>query len=110
MNGQVDFGYVFAEARNVDMNLPVHESVNMLLEKEPSLSACIGCGNCAAMCTANHFAEMRFYRLNLQMKRGLMDDLKKHAANCMLCGKCQLTCPRGVNIRRAVMLINEVFN
>ena len=110
MSGSINFGYSFAEARNVDMNISIPESVDMLLKKEPSLAACIGCGNCAAMCTAGHFAEMRFYRLNLQMKRGLVSDLKRHAANCMLCGKCQLTCPRGVNIRRAVLLINETYD
>ncbi|MDR2928937.1 MAG: 4Fe-4S dicluster domain-containing protein [Cytophagaceae bacterium] len=107
MNRKIDFGYAFAEVRNVDLNAPVASTVSRLIEKEPSLKACIGCGNCAAMCTAGHFSEMRFYRLNLQMKRGLTSNIRQSVRNCMLCGKCQLTCPRGVNIRRAVLLMSE---
>ena len=102
------FGFSDAPARCLDLDVQIPDSAGILFEKEPSLKNCISCGNCAAMCTAGHFVDMQFYRLNLLLKRGLSTQIKEMAQNCMLCGKCQLTCPRGVNIRHAILLMNAL--
>ncbi len=102
------FGFLDANLRSINLNVKTPEIVEGVLQKEPSLLKCIGCGNCAAMCTAGHFTELRFYRLNLFFKRGMVEEIRKEAQNCMLCGKCQLTCPRGVNIRHAVLLMSTI--
>ncbi len=106
--GLIKFGFSDAVARNMDLNLPVPKVVDELFLKEPSLKSCISCGNCAAMCSAGYFVDLQFYRLNLMLKRGLIADMKQKAQNCMLCGKCQLTCPRGVNIRNGILLMSEM--
>lgn len=102
------FGFSDAVARNIDLNVPVSDAVNELFFKEPTLKNCIGCGNCAAMCTAGNFIDMQFYRLNLLLKRGITNEIKQKARNCMLCGKCQITCPRGVNTRHGILLMSEL--
>lgn len=102
------FGFSDAPARYLDLDVQIPDSVRVLFVKEPSLRKCISCGNCAAMCTAGHFVDLQFYRLSLLLKRGLSSEIKQMAQNCMLCGKCQLTCPRGVNIRHAILLMNNM--
>ena len=29
--------------------------------------------------------------------------------HCMLCGKCQLVCPRGINTRHLILSIGKVY-
>ncbi len=102
------FGFFDANVRSINLDVETPETIEGVLHREPSLLKCIGCGNCAAMCTAGHFTDLRFYRLNLYLKRGLVNEIRKEAQNCMLCGKCQLTCPRGVNIRHAILLMSSI--
>ncbi len=102
------FGFSESGMRIIDLNRSNPVLVNQILNIEPSLQKCVGCGNCAAMCTAGYFIDMQFYRLNLMIKRGISDGVKQKAKNCMLCGKCQLTCPRGVNIRHGVLLMSAI--
>jgi heterodisulfide reductase subunit C len=102
------FGFSDAVSRNMDLNSSVPDAVQTLFRQEPTLKNCIGCGNCAAMCTSGQFIDMQFYRLNLLLKRGIINEIKQKAQNCMLCGKCQLTCPRGVNIRHGVLLMSAM--
>lgn len=106
--GVTKFGFSDSAARNMDLNTPVPSAVEDIFAKEPSLRNCISCGNCGAMCTTGQFVDLRFYRLVLLLRRGVVNEVKLKARNCMLCGKCQLTCPRGVNIRHAVLLMNEL--
>lgn len=104
----IKFGFSDSNARSINLDVKTSETIEGVLHREPSLLKCIGCGNCAAMCTAGHFTDLKFYRLNLYLKRGMVEEIRKEAQNCMLCGKCQLTCPRGVNIRHAVLLMSSM--
>jgi len=38
-----------------------------------------------------------------------LQDLKKEIEKCMLCGKCQLVCPRGVNLRNLILSIHSAL-
>jgi heterodisulfide reductase subunit C len=43
------------------------------------------------------------------VKRGETNGLALEAQKCMLCGKCQLACPRGVSTRNVILQINRVL-
>jgi heterodisulfide reductase subunit C len=45
--------------------------------------------------------------LGLLIKQGEIEGLSKEIDKCMLCGKCILVCPRGINTRHVVMLIKK---
>ncbi|MDG5800771.1 4Fe-4S dicluster domain-containing protein [Marinilabiliaceae bacterium ANBcel2] len=104
----LNFGYSVSEVKVIDLNQEKPVWLKKIFKLEPSLYRCISCGNCAAICTAGHFTEMKFYRLCLNAFRGQTSELKNNAKACILCGKCQFACPRGVNIRHAIMLITQI--
>jgi heterodisulfide reductase subunit C len=43
------------------------------------------------------------------IKRGENTVPREKIRKCMLCGKCILVCPRGVNTRNVVFLAREAF-
>jgi Fe-S oxidoreductase len=45
--------------------------------------------------------------MNLLLRRGETAELETEIQKCMLCGKCMLVCPRGINIRNVIMLIKK---
>ena len=64
---------------------------------------CIGCGGCTATCTAGSFTEFNIRKLQMLMKRGENSEVYEQLNKCMLCGKCLLVCPRGVDTRRMIL-------
>lgn len=103
-----NFGYSVSEHRAVDLDRVSPAVLEEVFQKEPSLRNCIACGNCAAVCSAGSFTGFQFYRLNVLANRGLLHEMAKKAEACMLCGKCQMSCPRGVNIRHGIMLMAQL--
>jgi heterodisulfide reductase subunit C len=41
------------------------------------------------------------------VRRGEYAGAYREMSKCMLCGKCRLVCPRGINTRGVVMLIKR---
>ena len=83
--------------------------LDYVLEKEPSFSLCIGCGGCAATCTASKFTDFSLRKINIMVKRGENSEVRKEIDRCMLCGKCTLVCPRGVSTRSVVFYLREAI-
>ena len=68
---------------------------------------CIGCGACTAVCTAGNLTEFNFRKVHTLVRRGEYQGAYEEMNKCMLCGKCRLVCPRGINTRGVVMLIKR---
>ncbi len=47
--------------------------------------------------------------MNTLIRRGEIDLLREEVKRCMLCGKCHLVCPRGVNTRNVVAVTAEAI-
>ena len=45
----------------------------------------------------------------MNIRRGLTDNIEKETEKCMLCGKCFLICPRGVNNRNIILKVREAL-
>jgi heterodisulfide reductase subunit C len=105
-----DFGFSWSGARALDPSQPLGSEVQKVLDGEPGLLDCISCGQCAAVCTAGAYTSMSFYRVVLHLLRGETKEASMMSHGCMLCGKCRMTCPRGVNIHNAVMLISALMH
>ncbi|MDZ4204135.1 MAG: 4Fe-4S dicluster domain-containing protein [Bacteroidales bacterium] len=99
------FGYQVSKDRQIDYDNNSRNLIRKVLEKEPSLNNCISCGTCAATCSAALYTDFSLRRLILLVRRGETESLKKETAKCMLCGKCQLVCPRGVSTRHLILQI-----
>jgi heterodisulfide reductase subunit C len=78
-----------------------------VLQYEPSFATCIGCGTCMATCSAGRFTPFNLRQLQLMVMRGQTDKVHTEAQKCMLCGKCQLICPRGINTRNVLLAIHR---
>ncbi len=98
-----DFGYKINADRQIDFDKNDFTLLYMLNREEPTFKLCIQCGSCSATCSASVFTPFNPRRIFLMIKRGMPENLKAEVARCMLCGKCTLACPRGVNTRNVML-------
>ncbi len=95
----VDFGYALTKSNRLDLDAADTSLSVRIASHERSLLQCIGCGTCTAGCTAGQFVPHNPRRMQLMLRYGQTQDLEKQLGACMLCGKCQMLCPRGVDLR-----------
>ena len=105
----MDFGYSINQSSKIDLDHASRNIAVQLLQNAPSFATCIGCGTCMATCSAGRFTSLNLRRLQLMVMRGQTDEVLSETEKCMLCGKCQMICPRGVNTRQVVLAINKLF-
>ena len=96
----MDFGFCISPSSHVMMDTVDQTTFNRLKDTNPDINTGIACGSCTATCTAGNFTEMSFRRVLLMLQRDKAEEAKKMTQKCMLCGKCTLVCPRGINIRK----------
>lgn len=103
------FGFDISKGRQIDYNANDRSIAEYISEREPSFRLCIECGCCSATCTTGNFTRFSLRELQILLKRGENEQVGENIKKCMLCGKCTLVCPRGVNTRNVVMLAREAF-
>ena len=103
------FGFSLSKARVIDYDANDRSIVSYILEREPSLKLCIECGCCSAACTSGNFTGFSLREIHILLKRGENEQVRQKIRKCMLCGKCILVCPRGVNTRNVVFLAKQAF-
>ena len=103
------FGFAISKGRQIDYEANDRRIAEYILEHEPSFRLCIECGGCSATCTTGNFTRFSLRELHILIKRGENDEVRKNIGKCMLCGKCILVCPRGVNTRNVVVLARQAF-
>lgn len=103
------FGFAISQGRQIDYESNNRRIAEYIFENEPSFRLCIECGGCAATCTTGNFTGFSLRELNILIKRGENDQVRQALKKCMLCGKCTLVCPRGVNTRNVVFMAKKAF-
>lgn len=103
------FGFSLLKERHIDYDANDKSIAEYIAEREPSFLSCIECGCCAATCTTGNFTRFSLRELQILIKRGENDSVRDQINKCMLCGKCILVCPRGVNTRNVILLAREAF-
>lgn len=109
MKGNIDFGFGLTKGRQIDYDSNDRSIADFISENEPTFRLCIECGGCSATCTAGNFTGFSLREINILLKRGENALVKNNLKKCMLCGKCILVCPRGVNTRNVITLAIEAF-
>lgn len=105
----LDFGYVISKSSKVDLDKNDLSVANEVARLEPSFRVCIGCGSCTATCSVNNFATFNLRKIQLLTNRGELNGLRSEIEKCMLCGKCQMICPRGVNTRNVILALFKIL-
>lgn len=103
------FGFTVAKGRQIDYDSNNRNIAEYIYEREPSFRLCIECGACSATCTTGNLTSFSLRELNILIKRGENELVRDRIGKCMLCGKCMLVCPRGVNTRNVVLLAKQAF-
>jgi heterodisulfide reductase subunit C len=103
------FGFTLTKGRQIDYESNNRKLAEYIFEKEPSFRLCIECGGCSATCTTGNYTEFSLRELHILIKRGENEYVRSKIGKCMLCGKCTLVCPRGVNTRNIVALVKQAF-
>jgi len=105
-----DFGYAMSRDRQIDFDSLSREIYKELSILEPSVNACISCGTCSATCSAAQYTNFSLRKYILLLRRGEHKEVAENIDKCMLCGKCQLACPMGVNTRNIVYSIQKILS
>lgn len=104
-----DFGYKISKDRQINFDENSKSLFAEVAMREPSVHRCISCGTCAATCSAAQFTSYSLRKMILLLKRGEDKEVITSASRCMLCGKCQLACPMGVNTRNVILSIQNAI-
>jgi len=103
------FGFSISHCRQIDYESNSRRIAEYIFENEPSFRLCIECGGCSATCTTGNLTDFSLRELNILIKRGENDKVRRNLNKCMLCGKCSLVCPRGVNTRNIIVMAKKAF-
>ncbi|HRS53180.1 MAG TPA: 4Fe-4S dicluster domain-containing protein [Bacteroidales bacterium] len=103
------FGYQIHNDRQINFDNNDLYIIKYVDSLEPTLKTCISCGTCTATCTATQFTNFNLRKLITMLRRG-ENNIKEEINKCMLCGKCSLVCPRGVNTRNVILAIKKTIN
>jgi heterodisulfide reductase subunit C len=105
-----DWGYKIVSGRQIDFENNDFSVAEFVSRHEPSFRWCIGCGSCTATCSAAQFTDFNPRKIYTLIQRGETTALAQEIAKCMLCGKCQLVCPRGINTRNVIHNIKHALS
>jgi len=105
----IDFGYALTPSSRIDLNKESSSLHTTLFTLSPDISKCIGCGSCVASCSSGRITDTSLRKAILLIDRGLEEEALPLIKGCMLCGKCRIVCPRGINTRDIILVINETL-
>ena len=105
----MDFGFTINTPRAIYLDRIAPALRDRIIRREPTTLLCIGCGSCTATCTAGQFAPFSLRKVQHWIRRGEYETAKNALKACMLCGKCRMVCPRGVNTRAVVHTLLETL-
>jgi len=103
-----DFGFTLSRSSTLDPGKMDSERFEQLCRMESGALVCIGCGSCSASCPAAGLSGMSVRKVLLALQRG--QDVREMLQCCMLCGKCTMVCPRGINTRNLILSICKLYD
>jgi heterodisulfide reductase subunit C len=101
----IEFGYKIQKDRQIDYDSNNRRILNFVRAGEPSIDWCMSCGTCASGCTASASTDYSLRKLIILARRGMENEILQSVNRCRFCGKCINACPRGVNTRNIVYLM-----
>lgn len=105
----INWSFKTLPSRHIDLNKGDYTKSVAIFTEDERLRACIGCGGCTGSCTAGAITDFNFRKLHTLIRRGEYTNVIEEVNKCMLCGKCTLVCPRGINTRKVVIAIKKYF-
>ena len=104
------FGFRISPSSAINLDTVDRSRFEELCRLEPDAAKCMSCGSCSATCTASPYSGMSLRKVLLMLQRGKEAEAMKLMKNCMLCGKCLMVCPRGINTRNLLLAIWKIYS
>ena len=104
-----DFGFKLSPSSALDLDRVDRTLFERLAEQEPDARICMACGSCSATCTAAPYTGMSVRKVLLAIQRGREKEAAAMLSGCMLCGKCTMVCPRGINTRHLILSLCRIY-
>jgi heterodisulfide reductase subunit C len=101
----IQFGYSIQSDRQINYDTNNRRVLEFVRVAEPSIDWCMSCGTCSSACTAAMYTDFSLRKLILLARRGMEDELINTVYRCRFCGKCINACPRNVNTRNIIYLM-----
>ncbi|MBP5364654.1 MAG: 4Fe-4S dicluster domain-containing protein [Bacteroidales bacterium] len=93
------FGYTTLTKKSVNIYETDTSLWKELSAANPEFKGCLSCGACTAACPINNSGTtLNNRRTIIELNRGMA--ITSDAANCQMCNRCSLVCPKGLNTRR----------
>lgn len=106
----MDFGYALTPSSRIDLDKADKSYFNKIAALEPDVLKCMSCGSCTASCNAGKFVKTSLRQSIINLQNGKNEDALNILKGCMLCGKCAMICPRGINTRNLIISINKIVS
>lgn len=105
----IDFGFRLSPSSAINLDKLDQSAFERLVEEEPDVKKCIACGSCTATCTAGKYYDTSLRKVIIFLQRGMEKEALEMLSHCMLCGKCNMVCPRGLNTRHIILAISNIY-
>lgn len=105
----IDFGFSVSPSSRINLDSVDRKSFAALAKLEPDVLKCMACGSCSASCTASQFEPTSVRRAILSLQNGQAEQALDLLKGCMMCGKCTMVCPRGINTRHLIISIQKIY-
>ena len=105
-----EWGYAVIKTNQSDLERVDQGLIAAIGKLEPSIFWCIGCGSCSATCTSAQFNNFNPRSIVHAIRSGQVNGIKDQVNKCLLCGKCQLVCPRHVNTRYILLNVKRIID
>ena len=103
----MDFGFGIAPSSAINLDRTDLEKFEKVHDMEPDIYKCMA--SCSATCPAGRFTGMSLRKVILDLQRGKEAEAISMLKGCMLCGKCSMVCPRGINTRHLILSICRTY-
>lgn len=104
-----DWGFTVIQTNQSDLDRVDQGLIATIGNIEPSIFWCIGCGSCSATCTSAQFNNFNPRKIIQAIRSGQVNYMMDEVNKCLLCGKCQLVCPRHVNTRNILLNVKQII-
>ncbi|MDT3366573.1 MAG: 4Fe-4S dicluster domain-containing protein [Bacteroidota bacterium] len=105
----MDFGFGLSPSSAVNLDTVDLDLFRKVEARCPDIRTCIGCGSCSATCMASAWSGMSVRQVILALQRGQLKQVEQKLSACMLCGKCTMVCPRGINTRNLILAVSREY-
>ena len=102
-----DFGFTRAKSSTINLDKVDTSLYKKIQQVEPDVRRCMECGSCSAVCTAAPLSGMSVRKVIHALERGT--DIAPMLSGCMLCVKCTMVCPRGINTRHLILSLERFY-